>query len=275
MRRTSYVLIMILLLMVCAFVFAQREKPLYGLIKGKVTDNQTPRPYNISEAIITVESGLIDGPKVTKTDVMGNYEVSDLPAGEYIVTASKPGYEDSIDYVVVSPGGEAFHDIKLLDVDILLGGGDKQSMRVGVYAVIVRDGSILLTEFDDKDGQHFKLPGGGIHAGESLHDVLRRRVHKQISADIEVGRLLLVWEYEPIRYKEKYGHFRKLGLVFLCKLREGSQPRLPATPEYRHVGVSWLPITELSDVPLLPRISERLIKALKLAGTEDIFCREI
>lgn len=307
MKKKSFALIIGLLLLVYALVFAQKEVtprfarierpeivprskisdiapakpwPSAGMIKGRVTDTEIPKPNGLIGATVTVKSvELFEGARITKTtksDIGGNYEIYNLPPGEYVMTTSKLGYDTAEDYVTVTPGGEAFHDVRLLyEVDTLLRGRTRWAMRVGANAAIVHNGSILLAEFKDRDGRHFNLPGSVAHEGESIHDALRRGVREQVSAEIEVGRLLLVWEYEPLRYEAKYGHVRKLGLIFLCKLRQGDKPQLPATPEYDQVGVNWLPITELSSAPLLPRIAKRLIAALQSSETEDIFYKEI
>jgi hypothetical protein len=127
MQKASLFLIMFLLVV---HAFAQEEEtarvPLsdvadvkFGLIKGKVTDTQTPRPNNLADATITVNSGLIDERRVTSTDAAGSYEVSNLPPGEYVVKVEKPGYDESQDYVTVTPGGEASHDVRLYKTDTL------------------------------------------------------------------------------------------------------------------------------------------------------------
>jgi biopolymer transport protein ExbB len=134
MKKSSFVLVIgLFLLSFC--VFAQEEAPMeeapvestaavaapnLGLIKGKVTDTATPRPNNLADATITVKSGLIDEPVATSTDAAGNYEVSDLPPGEYVVSVEKPGYDESSDYVTVTPSGEAFHDVRLYKTDTLI-----------------------------------------------------------------------------------------------------------------------------------------------------------
>jgi len=87
-----------------------------GLIRGKVTDTQTPRPNNLAGATIIVKGELTAERRVT-TDAAGNYEVRNLPSGEYMVTASKRGYDESTDFVTVIPGGEAFHDVRLYKID--------------------------------------------------------------------------------------------------------------------------------------------------------------
>ncbi len=125
MKKAVFVLVIGLFLLGCIYVFAQEEDlttPDRGLIKGKVTDTQTPRANNLADAVITVESDMLLGAdaKTETTDQAGNYEVSNLPPGEYVVTVSKTGFDDSQDYVTVTPRGEAFHDVRLYKTDTLI-----------------------------------------------------------------------------------------------------------------------------------------------------------
>ena len=47
---------------------------------------------------------------------------------------------------------------------------NRQGIRLATRAVIVRDDAILLVAFDDENGFHYNLPGGGIEPGETLYD---------------------------------------------------------------------------------------------------------
>jgi len=130
MKKVGFALVIGLFLLAVSLVFAQEEAPISeevtapdrGLIKGKVTDTQTPRPNNLDGASVTVESELLLGSeaRTATTDSAGNYEVPNLPPGEYVVTTSKSGYDDSTEYVTVTPGGEAFHDVRLYQTDTLI-----------------------------------------------------------------------------------------------------------------------------------------------------------
>jgi biopolymer transport protein ExbB len=93
-----------------------------GMIKGKVTDTQTPRANNIAEATVTVKSELLLGTETVSatTDSAGNFEVTNLSPGEYVVNVTKPGYDESTEYVTVTPGGEAFHDARLYKTDTVI-----------------------------------------------------------------------------------------------------------------------------------------------------------
>jgi 8-oxo-dGTP diphosphatase len=138
----------------------------------------------------------------------------------------------------------------------------EQSIRVGVSAVIVRDGAILLVKFDDESGPHFNLPGGGVETGETLAEALRREVQEECAAEINVGPLLLVGEYVPARHATIYGTRHKLALVFHCTLQEGSEPRLPDHPDPYQVDVEWIPLGALAETPLIPQVARHLLPHL-------------
>lgn len=126
-------------------------------------------------------------------------------------------------------------------------------IRVGVSAAIVRDGRILLIEFDtpghDDSGVHYNFPGGGVEPGESLREALAREAREEACADIRVGSLLHVFEYVPAHCGEKYGPTPALGLLFRCELTPGLQTlhaRKPllATPSYHLLGTLQNPTAE-------------------------------
>jgi 8-oxo-dGTP diphosphatase len=152
----------------------------------------------------------------------------------------------------------------------------QQEIRVRVGAVIVRSRAIVLVEYDDdKSGRHFNLPGGGVNEGESLHDALRREILEETCMVVDVGRLLLVWEYMPSHHAEKYGLRHEIALVFRCEAHEGNEPRLPEVPDENQIGASWVRLEDLPYMPLLPQVAERLLAILHTPQQEDIFYRGV
>lgn len=137
---------------------------------------------------------------------------------------------------------------------------EHQGIRVGVKAVIVREGQILLIGYDLDDGYgfHYNLPGGGVERGEGLREALRREVQEEAGAEVEVGRLLFVTEYVPARHDGKYGPVQSLTVFFRCVLRPGSEPGQPQDLVDAQEGVSWLPLSELPHAPLLPNIGAQI-----------------
>ena len=125
MKKANFVLIIGLFLLAYTHAFAQVSvtTPNNGLIKGKVTDTSMPRPNNLPGATVTVENPVLlgwEGRVTAISDVSGNYQLLDLPPGVHVMSVSKPGYDDSLEYVTVTPGRETFHDVKLYKADTLM-----------------------------------------------------------------------------------------------------------------------------------------------------------
>ena len=146
------------------------------------------------------------------------------------------------------------------------------AIRINVNAAIIRDDQILVIEFNDENGIHYNLPGGGVDTGESLEAALKRECLEEARAQVEVGQVLLVWEYVPSLHGFKYGPTQRVGLVFKCELAVGAQPALPENPDPNQTGVKWIPISHLSaaasskNPPLFPNIGNELFKALMDPG---------
>jgi 8-oxo-dGTP pyrophosphatase MutT (NUDIX family) len=63
-------------------------------------------------------------------------------------------------------------------------------MRIAAYAVIVRDGEILLSHWVVGERGAWTLPGGGIDPGEHPADAAVREVHEETGYHAALGALL-------------------------------------------------------------------------------------
>lgn len=133
-------------------------------------------------------------------------------------------------------------------------------IRVRAGALIIKNNSILLIEFNDENGLHYNLPAGGTEPGETLKKAVKREAKEEASIDVEVGPLAFVYEYAPHLNNNKYGGTHSLGLMFECTVPEDCIPRLPANPDPNQTGVRWVPLTELDKVILYPNIREHILK---------------
>src|SRR5262245_8479266 len=147
-------------------------------------------------------------------------------------------------------------------------------IRIGARALIIEQESILLIEFDDETGLHYNLPGGGVESGESVIEALKREVYEEAVAEIEVGPLVLVIDYEPNRNAHWAGSVPTLSLIFDCRLSKNSQPQMPEDPDPNQTAVKWIKLSDLPSVELLPHISDRILAYTRGRAVERFFLEE-
>ncbi|MDE0324819.1 MAG: carboxypeptidase-like regulatory domain-containing protein [Candidatus Poribacteria bacterium] len=95
--------------------FAQDDATNGGTVRGQVTD-LTPAQNPIENVEVKIIAQAQDGGKewTTKTDADGNYKHAGLPAGRYLISISKDGYDKRIGKpVTVVDGGEHFVPLKM------------------------------------------------------------------------------------------------------------------------------------------------------------------
>jgi 8-oxo-dGTP diphosphatase len=126
--------------------------------------------------------------------------------------------------------------------------------RIGVFAVIERDGCYLLAHRSEIDW--WNLIGGGLEYEETVEQGLVREVREEVGAEIEIIRLVGVYS-KPRK--------REIVLTFLCGLAEHS-PEPTTSSEVTEV--SWFAPNAL-PINFLPKHRQRLEDAL-LARSEAI-----
>lgn len=136
-------------------------------------------------------------------------------------------------------------------------------IRVRACALIIENDSILLVEFNDHRGIHYNLPAGGVEPNESVIEAVHREAKEEASIDVEVGPLAFVYEYAPHLNSNRFGATHSLQLMFDCKIKEGSIPKMPENPDPNQIGVKWIKLAELDNIMLFPNIKEHIINYAK------------
>ncbi len=126
--------------------------------------------------------------------------------------------------------------------------------RVSARALIVENGSVLVSCYEDARGPWYVLPGGGQRNGEPLRTCLVREAREEASAEISVGRLRWVREFISANHADSTldPDFHQVELFFECELVEGSEVRLGEAPDIGQTGLCWVPIAELRHVRFYP-----------------------
>lgn len=122
--------------------------------------------------------------------------------------------------------------------------------RLGAYAVVVREGHVLLALWNEPEIPTWTLPGGGVELHEALEDGAVREVREETGYDVALGRLLGV----DIRVTPPERRFvasdrwqKNVRVVFEATVTGGE---LAAEVDGTTDEARWIP---LADVPGLPR----------------------
>ncbi|GAB6986920.1 NUDIX domain-containing protein [Nocardioides pyridinolyticus] len=142
--------------------------------------------------------------------------------------------------------------------------GLPKRQRVAAYAVILRDGAILLTRLAERitPGELWTLPGGGLDHGEDPRDAVVREVHEETGLDAVVGETARVYSaHLPGVWRDG----RRVDAHALRIVYDGWVPLDAPEPRVVEVGGStmaaaWHPVAAVLDgsVPVAPMVLEAL-----------------
>ncbi len=109
-----------------------------------------------------------------------------------------------------------------------------------VAAIIIKDGKVFSTQrgYGEFKGW-WEFPGGKIESGECPQEALIREIHEELDAEISVGELLEIVEWD-------YPNFHLTMHCFVCSLTSESLHL------NEHEAAAWLTMETLHSVKWLP-----------------------
>lgn len=122
---------------------------------------------------------------------------------------------------------------------------EKETIEV-VAAVIVKEGSVLATQrgYGEFKGK-WEFPGGKIKEGETKEEALKRKIKKELNADIIVEKFLTTVRYE-------YPNFNLIMHAFICTPKNSIQFVFRNKKELEHDNIIWLDKEDLDYLDWLP-----------------------
>ncbi len=140
--------------------------------------------------------------------------------------------------------------------------------RVAAYAVIVRDGEILLARISPSISptEQWTLPGGGIDFGEHPDDAVVREVHEETGLDCEVGAP--IWIGSAHRFVDTGAHgeqepseMHSVRIVYDAWVpADAPEPRVVEI-DGSTVDARWHPLAAVGSgaVPTVPMVRQALV----------------
>lgn len=138
-------------------------------------------------------------------------------------------------------------------------------VRVGAYAVIVQDGDLLLTHWNENGRTGWTLPGGGLEDYETAEQAVVREIREETGYDAEPRTLLgvdsLFLEPEQ-RMVPGAGPLHALRVVYLARIVGGA---LTHEVDGSSDEARWVPldgVDELDTLSLVPAAIDMLLRRL-------------
>lgn len=132
---------------------------------------------------------------------------------------------------------------------------------VGVGAVVVREGELLLVRRGKPPAQGFwSLPGGAQEAGETLPRAVEREVYEECGLTVAAGPPIAILDsiYTDSRGRVKY-HY--VLIDFWAEYRGGS-----LNPADDAAAACWVPLVKIGEYPLTSGLKELLVEWGLLRG---------
>ncbi len=137
---------------------------------------------------------------------------------------------------------------------------------VGVGAVVIRDGKILLVKRANEPNRgKWSVPGGLVRTGETLEDALKREIREELGVDVQVKDIACVTDeifYDESRKVE----YHYIVIDFYADITGEPRPMSDAA------DVAWFDLNSIKEIDAVDFIFRLVQNILQKSGR--IYLRE-
>lgn len=145
----------------------------------------------------------------------------------------------------------------------------QQRLRLGAYAVVVRDGQILLSRLAERivAEERWTLPGGGVEHAEHPHDAVVREVAEETGLEVRVGDTARVYDVHLPHSRGWQGErvdAHSVRLVYEGWVAKDAPPPRVVEVDGSTVDAAWHPLADVvgGRVPVTSLVLESLAEHL-------------
>ena len=138
--------------------------------------------------------------------------------------------------------------------------------------ILVQDGKIALLERNRRGTRYFVFPGGGVDKGETPEQAAAREADEELGVQVNVVRLVAEVTYHGM---PQYFFLAEVtGGEFGAGY--GKEMSSAAESDQGSYHPCWIPVTELTTLPVLPSIVARYVyNAFRDGWPEHPLCQRV
>ena len=125
--------------------------------------------------------------------------------------------------------------------------------RLSVRAVVIDDGHLLLSRYEDDRGQWHVVPGGGVEHGETIEEAFARETREECGRSLPMGEVMFIREIITDRHDDTNlpQNFHQIE-IFVRSSANRADGLQPTEPDTDQIDLIWQPLAELDKILFFP-----------------------